>query len=77
MTGEEMCVYIRDWIHCLMGGPQLDPLNDIWNMSKTGELWPVYELYWRAKCDREGERMVLDPQTWDYEFVPLDPLTPR
>ena len=52
MTGQQMCEYIADWMYEKHG--IIKRAEDIWNMSPSGELWPVYSLYMDAKCDREG-----------------------
>lgn len=52
MTGKAMCEYIADWI-VEKGGPRLDPIQDIWKSSSTGELWHVFAMYQDAVADRE------------------------
>ena len=47
MTGQQMCEYIADiWFR--FSGVRIEP-ERIWNMSPTGELWPVFEMYHNAK----------------------------
>ncbi len=45
MTGKDMCEFINDE---LFDGKK-DPIKDIWECSRTGELWPVYAAFEDAK----------------------------
>lgn len=47
MTGREMCEYICRWLK-EKHGSGVDP-DAIWNISSTGELFPVYELFHQAQ----------------------------
>lgn len=74
LTGRKMCEYIAEWFKEKIG-KEVDPM-DIWNMSPSGELWPVFDLYWAAKMDRENLRMVLDyrqgPTMGAIEWLPWE-----
>lgn len=55
MTGRQMCEAVSAWLaskHNITIAPEA-----IWNMSPSGELWPVYALY--ERCRSEG---MADPQ---------------
>lgn len=51
MTGREMCETIhRAMVKTDPGKAATVTALGIWNMSPTGELWPVFELYeWAQK----------------------------
>jgi hypothetical protein len=58
MTGQQVCEYIASIMYRATGNV-VNP-EDIWNMSPTGELWPVFELYHHCKAiepelDKEGK----------------------
>jgi len=75
MTYQEMCEYTASWLSEKTGKPVT--ADEVWNISPTGELAPVYDLYWAAKCDRENLRMVINrtpgPDYGDITFVPIEP----
>lgn len=53
ITGREMCEYIAVWMQETTG--QVVTPEEIWNMSPTGEIWPIRELYEQALSEREPE----------------------
>jgi hypothetical protein len=56
-TGKEMCEYICEYKR--EKGEECNP-TDIWNMSPTGELWPVVELYQEIQAIRKVEAMSIE-----------------
>lgn len=65
-TGREMCDFVADWIG-EKTGKRPDPVA-IWNISPTGELWPVFELFDRAVCERKNLTCELDQATMSTRF---------
>lgn len=49
-TAKQICEEIREWMSKKYG--YTGTAKDIWQMSPTGELWPVYELYEMMKNDK-------------------------
>lgn len=55
ITGKEMCEFIAE-VWAERTGVVLDPEKDIWEISATGELWPVFALYEKAKSWRAANQ---------------------
>jgi hypothetical protein len=54
VTFKEACEFIAE-VHLERTGVQLDPEKDVFEMSPTGELWPVIEAYEAAKAWRAAQ----------------------
>lgn len=59
MTGQEMCEYIVK----VFPGLNLTA-EEVWDASPSGELFPVYELYWAAIAKDTGKQMSVDKEGW-------------
>ena len=62
VSGRQMCELIAEYfkeVHEIEVSPE-----DIWNMSPTGELWPVYTLYDDAFNWKHGTMTEVDPVTY-------------
>jgi hypothetical protein len=52
MTMKDMCEEIAEWLNATPPGSPKVTGMDVFNMSPTGELWPVFELYEQMKEER-------------------------
>ena len=47
-TGEQLCRYVARWLKKTFNISI--PAKKIWDLSSTGELWPVYYIYTIARA---------------------------